>query len=99
MNPWRRFAIDVILHAENERIMSVTIELDLPEGLVQQARQMVLLDNGRMGELLADEVRRRTAGQELKKVLDDVRNQPGESESMVEINAEVKASRAERRAC
>ena len=46
--------------------MSVTIELDLPEGLIRQARQMGLLDNRRVGELLADEVRRRNAGQELK---------------------------------
>jgi hypothetical protein len=77
--------------------MSVTVELDLPEGLIQQARQMGLLDNGRVGELLADEVRRRNAGQELKKVLDDIRSVPGESLTMDEIGAEIKTARAERR--
>jgi hypothetical protein len=78
--------------------MSVTIELDLPEGLIRQARQMGLLDNSRVGELVADEVRRRTAGQELKKVLDEIRSVPGESLTMDEIGAEIKAARAERRA-
>ena len=78
--------------------MSVTIELDLPEGLVQQAREMGLLDNQRMAAMLADEVRRRTAGQELRKVLDEVRAGPGRPLSMDEINAEIRAARAERRA-
>ena len=39
--------------------MSVTVELDLPEGLIRQARQMGLLESPRMAELLAEEVRRR----------------------------------------
>jgi hypothetical protein len=77
--------------------MSVTVELDLPEGLLRQARQMGLLDNHRVAELLADEVRRRNAGQELKKVLDEVRSVPGEALAMDEIGAEIKAVRAERR--
>lgn len=78
--------------------MSVTIQLDLPEGLIQQARQMGLLDNKRVSELLADEVRRRKAGQELKRNLDEIRSVPGEPPGMDEINAEIKAVRAERRA-
>ncbi len=78
--------------------MSVTIQLDLPEGLIQQARQMGLLENQRVAELLADEVRRRSAGQELKNVLDEIRSAPGEPLSMDEINAEIKAARAKRRA-
>jgi hypothetical protein len=78
--------------------MSVTIQLDLPEGLIQQARKMGLLENQRMAELLADEVRRRNAGQELKNVLDEIRSMPGEPLSMDEINAEIKAARAKRRA-
>ena len=78
--------------------MSVTVELDLPEGVIKQARQMGLLDNGRVAELLADEVRRRNAGLELKQVLDQVRSVPGEPLSMDEIDAEIKAARAERRA-
>jgi hypothetical protein len=78
--------------------MSVTVELDLPEGLIRQARQMGLLDNQRMAELLADEVRRRNAGLELKKALDEIRSVPGEPLSMDEIGAEIKATRTERRA-
>ena len=78
--------------------MSVTIELDLPEGLIQQARQMGLLDNARVAELLTDEVRRRNAGQELKKVLDEIRSVPGEPLTMDEIGCEIKALRSERRA-
>jgi len=78
--------------------MSVIIELDLPEGLIEQARQMGLLDNQRVAELLADEVRRRNAGQELRKVLDEIRSAPGEVSPMDEIGAEIKATRAERRA-
>ncbi|HEY1661564.1 MAG TPA: hypothetical protein VGI03_04030 [Verrucomicrobiae bacterium] len=77
--------------------MSVTIHLDLPEGLIQQARKMGLLENQRVAELLADEVRRRNAGQELKNVLDEIRSAPGEPLSMDEINAEIKAARDKRR--
>jgi len=77
--------------------MSVTVELDLPEGLIRQARQMGLLDNRRVSEMLADEVRRRNAGQELKKALDEIRAGPGESLTMDEIGAEIMAARAERR--
>jgi hypothetical protein len=78
--------------------MSVTIQLDLPEGLIQQARKMGLLENQRVAELVADEVRRRNAGQELKNVLDEIRSAPGEPLSMDEINAEIKMARAKRRA-
>jgi len=78
--------------------MNVNVELDLPDGLIQQARQMGLLDNRRVGELLADEVRRRNAGQELKNVLDEIRSVPGEPLTMDEIGAEIKTARAERRA-
>ena len=78
--------------------MSVTIQLDLPEGLIQQARKMGLLENQRVAEMLADEVRRRNAGGELKNVLDEIRSAPGAPLSMDEINAEIKAARAKRRA-
>ena len=78
--------------------MSVTVELDLPEGLIRQARQMGLLESRRMSELLAEEVRRRNAGQELRHVLEQIRSLPGEAPTMEEIGAEIKAVRAERRA-
>ena len=78
--------------------MSVTIQLDLPEGLIQQARQMGLLENHRVAAWLVDEVRRRSAGQELKKAMDEIRSAPGQPMAMEEINAKVKTVRAERRA-
>jgi hypothetical protein len=78
--------------------MSVTVELDLPDELIRQARQMGLLDSRRVAEMLADEVRRRNAGQELKKVLDEIRSVPGQSLTTDEISAEIRAARAERRA-
>ncbi len=77
--------------------MSTTIQLDLPEDVLRDARTFGLLESGRMTALLAEEVRRRRAGQELKSMLDQVRSAPGEPPTMEEINAEVKAARAERR--
>jgi hypothetical protein len=56
-----------------------------------------LLDNRRVAELLADEVRRRNAGQELKKVLEEIRSGPGEPLTLEEIGAEIQAARAGRR--
>jgi hypothetical protein len=47
---------------------------------------------------VADEVRRRNAGQELKKVLEEIRSVSGEPLTMDEIGAEIKTARAERRA-
>jgi hypothetical protein len=78
--------------------MSVTIQLDLPEELLQEARTYGLLESKRMTALLADEVGRRRAGRTLRQMLDAVRSLPGEPMAMDEINAEVKAARADRRA-
>lgn len=78
--------------------MSVTIQLDLPDEMIAQARTFGLLENKRMAEMLTEEVRRRSAGQELKKMLEEIRSLPGEPMTMEEINAEIKAARAERRA-
>ena len=76
--------------------MSITIQLDLPETLIQQARELGLLENKRVAELLSDEVRRRSAGRELKRMLQEVRSVPGGPMVMEEVNAEVKAARAAR---
>ena len=78
--------------------MSITIQLDLPEAVIKQARELGLLQDERVAELLVEEVRRRNAGQELKKALDDIRSTSGEPMTMDQINAEIKAFRAERRA-
>ena len=78
--------------------MSVTIELDLPDALVREAKANGLLESAPIGDLLATELRRRKAAAELKSVLDGVRAQPGESMSEEEIAAEVKAVRSAGRA-
>ena len=77
--------------------MSITVQLDLPDEVIGQARTFGLLENKRMAEMLTEEVRRCEAGQELKKMLDGIRSMPGEPMTMEEINAEIKAARAERR--
>ena len=78
--------------------MSVTIQLDLPDALVNEARANGLLNADAMIDLLATELRRRRAGAELRNVLDQIRAQPGEPMSEAELAAEVKAGRRERRA-
>jgi len=78
--------------------MSITIQLDLPEALLREAQASGLLESGQMTEMLAEELRRRKAAAELKKVLDEIRAQPGEPMSMEEIAAEVKTARRERQA-
>ena len=79
-------------------VMSITVELDLPEEVIQEARSFGLLESRCMTAMLAEEVRRRRAGRELKEMLDKVRSAPGKPMTMEEINAEIKAVRAERRA-
>ena len=78
--------------------MSITVQLDLPEEVIRDARSFGLLESKRMTAMLAEEVRRRRAGQELKQMLDKVRSAPGEPMTMQEIDAEIKAARAERHA-
>jgi len=78
--------------------MSITIRLDLPEALLEEAKASGLLESASMGSLLETELRRRKAAAELKHVLDGIRAQPGEPMSEEEIQAEVKAVRTRRRA-
>lgn len=78
--------------------MSITIELNLPDALVREARATGLLESECMSDLVATELRRRKAAAELSKTLDQLRDQPGETLSLEEIQAEVNAVRAEKRA-
>ena len=78
--------------------MSVTIQLDLPDAFVNEARANGLLDSAPLGDLLAAELRRRRAAAELKQVLPEIHAQPGEPLSEADIAAEIKAARKERRA-
>ena len=78
--------------------MSITVELNLPDALVNEARASGLFDSACMGDLLSIELRRRRACAELKQVLDGIHALPGEPMSEADISAEVKAARRERRA-
>lgn len=78
--------------------MSITVQLNLPDTLVKEARDNGLLESESLTDLLSNGLRRRKAAAGLGKVLDDIRAQPGEPMSQEEIQAEVDAVRAERRA-
>ena len=79
-------------------VMSITVQLDLPDALVDEARNNGLLESASVGDLLLTELRRRKAATLLQNVLERIRTQPGEPMSEEEIAAEVKAARRERRA-
>lgn len=78
-------------------VMTITVEVDLPEEVIREARTLGLLESKRMTAMLAEELSRRRAGRELRRMLDQVRSASGAEMSMEEVNAEVKAARAERR--
>jgi hypothetical protein len=73
------------------------IEIKLPDELAQRARTAGLLSDGAIQELLEDAMRRQ-AGRALLDVARRVQAAGIEPMSMEEIDAEVKAARAERRA-
>lgn len=77
--------------------MSVTIQLDLPDALITEAKANGLLESKRLGELLSEALQRARARKEFGGMLDRVRGQPGKPMSMEEIQAEVDAVREERR--
>ena len=77
--------------------MSVTIEVDLPDALVKEARANGLLESKRLGELLSHELRRAHARKQFGEMLEQARSQTGEPMSMEEIQAEVNAVRDQRR--
>ena len=79
-------------------LVRITIQLDLPDALLNEARASGLLDSASVGGLIAVELRRRKAAADLSNVLDGIRAQPGEPMSEQEIAAEVTAARRERRA-
>ncbi len=78
--------------------MSITIQLNLPDAIVNEARKNGLLEPASVGDLLVTELHRRKAAAALQNVLEGIRRQPGEAMSEEEITAEVKAARRERRA-
>jgi hypothetical protein len=75
------------------------IQIDLPDATAQAAQAAGLLTPQALEQLLNDALRRRQAADSLLSIADRVADAGIEPLSMEEINAEVKAARAERRAC
>ena len=74
-----------------------TIQIELPDATEQAARAAGLLTPKALDRLLTDAVRRQQAADSLLSIADRVAAAGIEPMSMEEINAEVKAERAERR--
>ena len=74
-----------------------TIQIELPEATAQAARAAGLLTPQALDRLLTDALRRQEAADSLLSIADRVADAGIEPMSMEEINAEVKAARAERR--
>ena len=77
--------------------MSVTIELDLPEALVNEARANGLLEARRLAKLLSEEVRRERARERFGRLLKRPHAVKDGPMALVELQAEVDAVRRERR--
>lgn len=75
-----------------------TIQIELPEATAQAARAAGLLTPQALARLLDEALKRRQAADALLAIADRVAAAGIPPMSMDEINAEVKAARAERRA-
>jgi hypothetical protein len=78
--------------------MMTTIQIELPEATAQAARAAGLLTPQALARLLDEALKRRQAADALLAIADRVAAAGIPPMSMDEINAEVKAARAERRA-
>ena len=74
-----------------------TIEIELPDATAQAARAAGLLTPQALDRLLIGALKRKQAADSLLSIADRVAAAGIEPMSMEEINAEVKAARAERR--
>ena len=77
--------------------MMTTIKIELPEATAQAARAAGLLTPEALERLLTDALKRRKAADSLLAIADRVAAAGIAPMPMDEINAEVKAARAERR--
>jgi hypothetical protein len=75
-----------------------TIQIELPDATAQAARAAGLLTSQALARLLNEALKRRQAADALLSIADRVAEAGIAPMSMDEINAEVKAARAERRA-
>jgi parvulin-like peptidyl-prolyl isomerase len=73
------------------------IQIELPEATAKAAREAGLLTSQALDRLLTDAIRRQKAADSLLRIADRVAAAGVEPIPMEEVNAEVKAARAERR--
>ena len=78
--------------------MSITVHLDLTEEVAEKARAAGLLDPKRVASLIEQELNSEQDRRSFFEIVREIRGQPGEPMTMEEIQAEVDAVRAERRA-
>jgi len=78
--------------------MSITVRLDLPDALAEQARAKGLLEPKKLEELIKDEMASPAALKNYREMVEQMRAYPDEPMTMDEVQAEVRAVRAERRA-
>jgi len=81
-----------LAHQAND-YMSVTVQLDLPEAMATEARARGLLDPKRVASLIARELSSEDR-RNFFEIVREIRAQPGEPDTMQEIQAEVDAVRA-----
>src|SRR5438046_10556200 len=80
------------------KVMSITIQLDLPESVAAEAKAKGLLDPQNLTRLIEREVKAEAARRDFFDMVRELRSLPGEPMTMEQIQAEVDADRAERAA-
>ena len=78
--------------------MSITVQLDLPEALAEEAKAKGLLQCDAMTEMLERELKRRRACDDFGAMLKQLHSVTGDEMTEEEVQAEIDAVRAERRA-
>jgi len=78
--------------------MSITVQLDLSESVAAAARAKGLLDPQKLTQLVEREIELDRPMREFREMVEQMRAHPDEPMTMDEIQAEVNAVRAERRA-
>lgn len=78
--------------------VSITVKLDLPEDVALKAREAGLLDPARVAGLIERDLKGEEDQRSFFDIAREIRAEPGTPMTMDEVQAEVDAVRAERRA-
>ncbi len=78
--------------------MTLKLAIDVPETLAKKARRAGIFERDKFSSMLERELERRKFADEFFQMLEKVHAVPGEPMTDKEIQAEIDASRAERRA-